>query len=115
MNTQFKQGHIPWNKNNKGIHLSIESEFKKGCKPHNKKLVGCITIRTDKNKTKRKWIKIEEPNKWIEYYRYVWLEAGRKFKKNYCIHHINKDSLDDRLENLMLVSRQEHPKLHKLD
>ena len=27
---QFKKGHIPWNKNKKGIHLSFITEFKKG-------------------------------------------------------------------------------------
>lgn len=27
----FQSGHSPWNKNLKGIHLSSESEFKKGC------------------------------------------------------------------------------------
>ncbi len=29
-------GHIPWNKNKKGIHLSPKSEFKKGSIPWNK-------------------------------------------------------------------------------
>ena len=31
----FKKGHIPWNKDLKGIHLSPKSEFKKGMRlPH---------------------------------------------------------------------------------
>jgi hypothetical protein len=33
--THFKKGMIPWNKNLKGIHLSPESEFKKGEKSWN--------------------------------------------------------------------------------
>lgn len=36
-NTRFKQGHRPWNKDLKGIHLSPHSEFKKGTAPRNKK------------------------------------------------------------------------------
>ncbi len=28
--TQFKKGDIPWDKNLKGIHLSLDTEFKKG-------------------------------------------------------------------------------------
>jgi len=32
----FPKGHKPWNKEVKGIHLSSESEFKKGCVPWNK-------------------------------------------------------------------------------
>ena len=34
----FKKKHKPWNKNLKGIHLSLKSEFKKGLIPWNKGL-----------------------------------------------------------------------------
>lgn len=36
MNTRFKKGQIPWNKDLKGIHLSPASEFNKGLIPWNK-------------------------------------------------------------------------------
>ena len=113
--TIFKKGHIPWNKNKKGIHLSKKSEFKKGHKPINWKPVGTITIRIDKNKTKRNWIKIKEPNKWIELYRFNWLNAKRKLKKNYVIHHIDFNSLNDNIENLILLTRTEHINIHRND
>jgi len=32
----FKKGSIPWSKSQKGIHLSPETEFKKGCVSINK-------------------------------------------------------------------------------
>jgi hypothetical protein len=32
-NGNFKKGNAPWNKDLKGIHLSPESEWKKGCNP----------------------------------------------------------------------------------
>ena len=110
--TSFKKGSIPWNKDKKGIHLSLKSEFKKGQKPKSLKPIGTITIRFDKSRTKRQWIKIKEPNIWIEYAKYLWLKSGRKLKKGFCLHHISNNSFDDRLENLILVSRIDHPKLH---
>ncbi len=110
--TSFKSGNIPWNKGKKGIHLSPKSEFKKGQKGINWKSVGTITIRIDKSGTKRRWIKTKEPNIWIEYAKYIWLKSGRKLKKGFCLHHINLNSFDDRLDNLCLISRTDHPKIH---
>lgn len=108
----FKKGTVPWNKG-KSVRLSPKSEFKKGQPSINWKPVGTITVRLDKHsKTKRNWIKVEEPKTWIELAKYVWLKAGRQLTKGMCLHHINNRSDDDRIENLMLVSRQEHPKLH---
>jgi hypothetical protein len=40
---------------------------------------------------------------------------GRMLAYNEVVHHINGDPTDDRLENLELVSRQEHGSLHQLD
>ncbi len=36
----FRKRQKPWNKDLKGIHLSPESEFKKGMIPWNKGLIG---------------------------------------------------------------------------
>lgn len=74
--------------------------------------VGTIRQRKDKNGTKRNFIKVKEPKTWMELARYVWNKAGRKFVVGMCLHHINNRSDDDRIENLILVSRNEHPKLH---
>ncbi len=75
-------------------------------------LIGTIRQRKDKAGTIRNWIKIGEPNKWIELAKYRWLESGKELIKGMCLHHINNRSDDDRIENLVLVSRREHPKLH---
>lgn len=38
---------------------------------------------------------------------------GRKLLSTEIVHHINQDKLDNRLENLQIVSRSEHNKIHK--
>jgi len=111
--TTFKSGHIPWNKDKKGIHLSVKTEFRKGQKGINWKPVGTITSRIDKNKKIRKWIKITEPNIWELLYIYNWKKENKEIKKGYLIHHINFDHQDDDIKNLIMITRSEHINLHR--
>lgn len=39
---------------------------------------------------------------------------GRYLKKEEFIHHINENKQDNRIENLQIVSREEHRKIHSL-
>lgn len=108
----FSKGHTPWNKGMKGIHLSPKSEFVKGQEGINRFPIGTINERYSNHKL-RKFIKIAEPNKWIYYYVYLWEQANGKVPKGYVLHHINGISNDDRLENLVCITRAEHINIHR--
>lgn len=62
--------------------------------------------------TKRRWVVTGRKGK--EYYYRIVMAAhlGRELRSNEHVHHINGDSTDDRLENLQLLSRSDHLRLH---
>ena len=61
-------------------------------------------------------IKIGPTNKdWVKEHRFVMEQhLGRALDPAEHIHHINRDSLDNRIENLMIVSHATHQGLHSL-
>jgi len=111
---QFKSGHKTWNKGKKGLHLSPESEFKKGHISNRKLPVGAVVIRMRKRDNKqRKWIKIGNPNIWQIHCHYVWEQTYGKISKGLLIHHIDRDTMNDDLNNLALISRAAHLNEHR--
>jgi hypothetical protein len=44
---------------------------------------------------------------------YIWKKKFGEILPGYLIHHINKDKKDNRIENLQMLSFQEHMALHK--
>jgi len=105
----FKKGIVPWNTGHKGVHYSPATEFKKGNLPPNTKYDGCITIRNshkDRNDKPYKYIRLAKA-KWQPYHQYVWEQHNGKIPKGKILWFINGDSLDVRIENLELITRQE--------
>uniref|UniRef100_A0A6M3XHJ2 Putative homing endonuclease n=1 Tax=viral metagenome TaxID=1070528 RepID=A0A6M3XHJ2_9ZZZZ len=96
----------------KGERISPATEFKKGIIPQNKLPIGSETVRTHKGDYPRIWIKVKEPNVWIMKSVYLWLSAGYEIPQGCVIHHLNKIALDDRLENLCLLTRAAHRLIH---
>lgn len=106
----FPKGHTPWNKNKKGIHLSPESEFKKGeliGKDHPSWRGGV------QNMTKDVVYVWAGANKRERRPRKVYEDVYGKIPQGFVVIHIdgNKDNDDPR--NLQAISRSENLKRNR--
>ena len=112
----FPKKHEPWNKDVKGIHLSPKSEYKKGRDSEKWLPVGSETIRQHHHeKNERVWVKVAEPSVWKLRAVYNWEAQNGSVPKGSVVHHKDRDSLNDSLDNLQVMTRAEHINEHRYD
>jgi hypothetical protein len=133
------KGHVPWNKGKRSIKLCVICSnetrraknrcYRKTCSlVCENKLRSKIKIEqgivppsrrgTGKNIIKKVFAKYEQILFPTGYRVYVHRRVMEKYLKRKLfsfeqVHHINGDKLDNRIENLMVLSISEHAKLHK--
>jgi hypothetical protein len=113
--TAFKAGDRAWNAGIRGTHFSPETEFKKGQISKNQYPLGSIRIRTDKQGKPRAWVKTSEPNVWKLRAVIVWESHAGSIPKGFIIHHGDRNSLNDVITNLSLMSRAAHMLEHRAE
>lgn len=62
------------------------------------------------DKKKGYWISTDYPR--IRAHRWIWINVHGQIPKGYHIHHKNEDKSDNNIENLELIERSRHLKLH---
>lgn len=109
----FKKGSIPTNKGTKGFMKKNKTSFACGSIPPNTKKVGSISTRKDKNGSLYMHIKVAEPSKWQMLHVYIWEQKYGKVPKGHCVIFKDKNTMNPRLSNLMLLSRAELVRLNQ--
>ncbi len=76
--------------------------------------VGSVTIRQHRYDSPRAWVKVAEPSTWVLRAVKVWeLAGGPPIPKGFVLHHVDGDSLNDDIKNLVLISQAAHSQFHK--
>lgn len=99
---RFKKGQVS---HNKGKHIKVtgrmaETQFKKGCRPHNTKPVG-----TERNLIGYTEVKVAEPNVWKFKHHIVWEQHNGPIPEGYMVCFKDGDPLNVEIDNLALLDK----------
>ena len=108
--TQFKKGHVPFNKGMKDVGGWEPTQFKKGHKPHNYKPVGTERVNGDDYVD----IKIADPNKWKGKHILIWEEHNGPVPKGRAVIFGDGNRRNFDPNNLLLVSRAQLIRLNQM-
>lgn len=101
--TQFKKGHVPYNKGTKGVSKPNKTSFKKGQVPANKRKVGSERVNVDGYTE----IKVSEPNIWRRKHDVIYEKYNGKIPPNHVVIFADRDKSNLDINNLVLVSRKQ--------
>jgi len=93
---------------------AVAGGFAPGSRPANKSPVGTVRVRTRHSRggVKRAWVKVAEPNVWELRAWLVWEAERGPIPAGHHIHHTDRDTLNDSIENLECVSASAHAVEH---
>lgn len=106
--TRFQAGHVPYSKGKRqeeymsaeGLERTRATRYKKGNRPHNWMPVGTIKEKSDGYL----WIKIAEPSEWVQYQRWIWMQAGRVIPNGCLVTFLDGNKRNFDLDNLAVVT-----------
>ena len=100
----FKKGQVPWNRGLKGIHMSPETEFKKGEHVGFKHPCWKGGLQNPVNDCAHLYTGV---NSRVRKPKLIWEKFHGKLPKGHVIYHRDGDNKNDELWNLEAISRKE--------
>ncbi len=110
----YAKGQEPWNKGTKGIRCSPGSEFKVGHKRNHAPL-GTVRILPDKKGKMRAMVNVAEPNRWRARATLEWEKVNGPLPRGKVVHHTDRHTLNDAIDNLRALTRAEHLNEHRAE
>ena len=109
---RFERGHVPFTKGKRqeefmsrdGLERARATRFQRGNRPQNWLPVGTVAQKSDGYL----WIKTAEPDKWMQYQRWVWIQAGRTIPAGCRVTFLDGDNRNFALDNLAVVTNGEN-------